>query len=413
MTPFTGFQYLLIDIANQFGLDKDLFEQRIEWVNTHMQELETLAGQADSKPLYLKAVMTLRKAQAGLPSGHLVAMDAVCSGIQIMSALTGCVVGATHTGLVDPTVRADAYTTCTKFMNEELVVACTIPRNVAKDALMTTMYGSKAKPKEIFGEDTPELVAFYAAAEKTAPGAWELLQVLRASWQPYALKHSWKLPDGYDAVVKVMEKKEARIEVDELNHATFTYEFYVNEGSKQGLSNIANVVHSVDAYVLRSIHRRCNYNKGALDRLSSTVADEYFARKAGFDSRNDIHVSEKLAYCIAQYERSGMADVVIMDHLNCLNVGALSTEHLDKLNTIMRSMVQHKPFEVVTIHDSFACHANNMNHLRQHYIDIFAELAESNLLDDLLSQIHGTPGTFTKLSNNLGDLIRGSNYGLS
>lgn len=54
-----------------------------------------------------------------------------------------------------------------------------------------------------------------------------------------------------------------------------------------------------------------------------------------------------------------------------------------------------------------------MNHLRQHYINIFAELAESNLLDDLLSQIHGKPGHFKKLSNNLGELIRGSNYALS
>lgn len=41
-------------------------------------------------------------------------------------------------------------------------------------------YGSKAKPKEIFGEDTPELNAFYQAAQQVAPGAWELLQDLLA-----------------------------------------------------------------------------------------------------------------------------------------------------------------------------------------------------------------------------------------
>lgn len=41
-----------------------------------------------------------------------------------------------------------------------------------------------------------------------------------------------------------MQKKEARIEVDELDHATFTYYYYENEGSKTGLSNAANVVHS-------------------------------------------------------------------------------------------------------------------------------------------------------------------------
>ena len=54
-----------------------------------------------------------------------------------------------------------------------------------------------------------------------------------------------------------------------------------------------------------------------------------------------------------------------------------------------------------------------MNHLRQQYINIFAELAESTVLDDVLGQLHGTPCTYQKLSTNLGELIRGSNYALS
>lgn len=62
--------------------------------------------------------------------------------------------------------------------------------------------------------------------------------------------------------------------------------------------------------------------------------------------------------------------------------------------------------------DEFKCSPVNMNHLRQHYIDIFAELAESETLSDLLSQIHGRQDTWTKLSAHLGDLIRGGNYAL-
>ena len=63
--------------------------------------------------------------------------------------------------------------------------------------------------------------------------------------------------------------------------------------------------------------------------------------------------------------------------------------------------------------DEFKCHPNNMNYLRQQYINVMADLAESNVLDDLLSQIHGVQGHFQKLSTNLGQLIRGSNYALS
>ena len=121
----------------------------------------------------------------------------------------------------------------------------------------------------------------------------------------------------------------------------------------------------------------------------------------------------KLAYYVEQYNRTKMADVVIIPYINSSNVDQLSEPHVRSLFTILCSMVEHRPFEVVTIHDEFKCHANNMNHLRKHYIEIFAELAESIVLDDILSQLHGTPGTLTKLSPNLGAQIRKSNYALS
>jgi hypothetical protein len=263
MTFYTGWQYLLIDAATQYGLDKLTFEERMKWTEDHLapNHLELKAELAETKPLYLKAVMAIRKAQQGIATGHLVGVDGTCSGIQMMSVLTGCMAGAEATGLVNPNVRADAYSACTEAMNTILGGGLVVARGDAKQALMTSFYGSKAEPKNLFGEDTPELDAFYQAAQSIAPGAWELLQDLLASWQPYALQHAWVMPDGFDARIKVMGKKEARIEVDELDHATFTYEFYENQGTKSGLSNAANLTHSVDAYVLRSMHRRCNYDR--------------------------------------------------------------------------------------------------------------------------------------------------------
>lgn len=413
LTTFTGWQYLLIDAANHFGLDKELFETRIKWAEENLSQLDSaeFIEKADVKPLYIKAVMAIRKAQQGLPTGHLVGLDACCSGIQVMSALTGCYSGAKATGMIDPNVRADAYAQVTETMQLTLGLGFTVSRKHAKEALMTSFYGSKAKPIEIFGEDTPELNAFYEAAYTVAPGAWELLQDLLGSWQPFALKHSWKLPDGFDAVVKVMEKKEARIEVDELDHATFTYEFYENKGTRKGLSNVANVVHSVDAYILRSIHRRCNYDFAMVSNARVLMGSELRLREhhEGLAPEQGT----KLAYYMEQYERSGMPDVVILPYITAGNIGQLSDDHLQSLYFITGQMLAHKSFEVVTIHDEFKCHANNMNHLRKHYVEIFAELAESKVLDDILSQLHGTPGTFNKLSPNLGYLIRQSNYALS
>jgi hypothetical protein len=416
MAPFTGFQYLLIDVANQYGHDKLLFEERIEWATANLNSLEAQADKAETLPLYRKAVMAIRKAQQGIPTGHLVGFDAVCSGVQLMSVLTGCVAGATATGLVDPNVRADAYTALTRAMQSILGTGFNVARSDAKQALMTSMYGSKKTPREIFGDNTPELNAFYKAAATVAPGAWELLQELLASWQPGALMHSWKLPDGFDVRIKVMTKKQARIEVDELDHATFTYEFYENEGQDKGLSNAANVIHSVDAYVLRAIHRRCNYTPEVVSYVDKCLEEELITRSLFGQpeaSEVDLFMSEKTAYYIEQYNRSGMPDAVILPYLNQASVTCLSQKHLEAMAVIVSGMLEYSPFEVVTIHDEFKCHPNNMNHLRQQYINVLAELAESNLIGDVLGQIHGTTGTYTKLSNDLGDKIRKSNYALS
>jgi hypothetical protein len=412
MVNYSGWQWLLIDAANNFGHDKLTFEKRIEWAEANLTNLEQLSDQAETKPLYLKAVMAIRKAQQGLPTGHMVGVDAVCSGIQIMSVLTGCVAGARATGLIDPDVRSDAYTQTTTAMGVILGGNIDVSRKDAKDALMTSFYGSKKTPKTIFGEGTDELAAFYQAAMEVAPGAWTLLQDLLASWQPYALSHDWKLPDGYDARVKVMQKCEARIEVDELDHATCTYEFYENVGSKSGLSNAANVTHSVDAYVLRSMHRRCNYDREMVELAYEAINAELYERTTFGIPMDPKHSHTKVAYYCEQYTRSTVADVVILPYLDAVTVNNLQTEHLEALKAIVLGMLQYQPFELVTVHDEFKAHANNINWVRWQYKEILAELADSEVLDDLLSQIHGSPGTFAKHSFNLAAQIRESSYGL-
>ena len=415
MNRYTGWQYLLIDLANQYGHDKLLFEERIQWATDNLPNLEQLADQAETKPLYIKAVMAIRKAQQNIPTGHLVGLDACCSGIQVMSALTGCVAGAESTGMVNPNVRADAYSKATQEMGKLLGNSVNVSRADAKQAIMTSFYGSKKMPKDIFGEDTPELSAFYQAAHIVAPGAWELLQDLLASWQPYALAHAWKLPDGFDARVKVMKKKTARIEIDELGHATFSYEFYENEGAKNGLSNVANLTHSMDAWILRSMHRRLNYNLDMVSYVDQCIEAELVQRSIyGNPTKEAIgeFMTNKIQYCIDQYTRSTLADAAILPHLDQATVTCLSTEHLQALTHMVQGMLQHPPFELVTVHDEFKAHPNNLNQVRWMYREIMAEIADSNVLDDLLSQITGVPGTFNKMNFNLPQLIRGSEYAL-
>ena len=241
MKEYLPIDYLCIDIANHFGLDKLLFEDRIQWVKDNYAQLEQLADKADVKPLYLKAVHELRNVVAGKPTGHIVQLDAACSGIQLLSAMAGCVRGADATGLVSHK-RADAYTDVTREMNKILQLrsmsTIVAPRADVKRAMMTSVYGSTAVPKEVFGEGDL-LDVFYSAVAVVAPAAFELMTALLHTWQPYALQHSWVMPDNHHVMIKVLEQKETRIEVDELNHSTFTTYVTINQGTEKGVANVA------------------------------------------------------------------------------------------------------------------------------------------------------------------------------
>lgn len=250
-----------------------------------------------------------------------------------------------------------------------------------------------------------------------APGACQLLEALKNSWKPYALSHDWVLPDGYEAHVKVMESMEKRIEVDELNHSTFTYAYKVNQGCEKDVKNAANVVHSVDAYILRSLIRRCNYDfdwvvewsgiiRGILvdHAISPTLPEnnaltELGAGAAGFAA-------------IQRYKKTGIADITLLDHISVENIQFIGVKHLRQLARLLNQMLVHEPFPIITVHDDFKAHPNNLNHLRMHYREILAEIAESTLLSDLLTQLYGQLVTVAKLSTDLPKYIRRSNYGI-
>lgn len=80
MQKFKPFEYMLINAANNFGLDKETYANRIQWVENHLHELESLAEDADEPELFLKDVLNIRRAQAKQATGTIVQFDAVCSG---------------------------------------------------------------------------------------------------------------------------------------------------------------------------------------------------------------------------------------------------------------------------------------------------------------------------------------------
>ena len=206
------------------------------------------------------------------------------------------------------------------------------------------------------------------------------------------------------------------MEVDELDGVSFTYTYYVNQGQKKGISLAANTVHSVDAFVLREMHRRCNHEPLVLFFAKEALIQEQALRNQDITEAIpvDEETSHKLAYYIERYEATEQPSAAILPFIqDGRDTQYLSNGHLAKLIRMTEQMDQHKAFPLVTVHDDFKSHAGNCNWVRMHYANIVAELAESNILSDIFTQIYGMPVSYNKLSNDLGEAIRNSAYALS
>lgn len=65
MKEFTSLEYLQIDLANNFGLDKRTWDQRIQWATEHEDVLETLIQEAEEPAMFQAALLAYRSAQKG------------------------------------------------------------------------------------------------------------------------------------------------------------------------------------------------------------------------------------------------------------------------------------------------------------------------------------------------------------
>ena len=252
MQTFTGTEYLKIDIANTFGLDRLKWVDRLHWFQNNEPVLESLAIHAKDSVLFRKAVRAMRTVQRGEATNHIMGLDATASGLQIMACLSGCHDTARAVNLIDTGNRECAYNTVACSMNEEQNVSVT--RDEVKKPVMVTFYGSTAQPKKIFGVG-PALIAFYNTLEDKFGGAYDLMGVLQEYWNPTAKYHQWTLPDGHVAKVPVTEVIEKSLEIDEYAHMRFAYRTLVLEPQPRSRSLAANIVHSIDGFVVRQMVR--------------------------------------------------------------------------------------------------------------------------------------------------------------
>ena len=394
-----GKQALFIDVANNYGLDKEEFEARLAFTEKNIDKLEELVMDADEPIAFMKSVMALRDAQAGKPSGHMVEFDSTTSGVQIMSALTGCYTGALWTNLIDPSKRYDCYTEAFKAILAGLKSKCDLTRSQAKNALMTYYYGSEVEPQKELGAGSELLEEFYYMCSKKLKGAYELRNDLIDLWDPEAEEYSFTLPDGFHVVLRVVVDRVEEIHIDELGH-TFLHEWKEIGTKSMGVMLAANVIHAIDAYLVREMHRRCNYRAFELEH------------RVDLKSRlNDL----ELAVFFMEEEEM---DLSMPMSLRCAvetKICNMSYSEVAQAIEAIKLTLAHRSCELVTIHDAFKSLPNHVQTMREHYREILATLAESDILSHIFSEITGEEEVYENVRGGLtktemAEYIRKSEY---
>src|SRR5690606_40462159 len=110
MQTFSSKEYLKIDIANNFGLDKLNWEDRLDWFDQNESCLLRLVPEAKSPALFYAGVKAWEAVKRDEPIGYPISLDATASGIQILSILTGDRSAALLSNVLDAGKRMDAYT---------------------------------------------------------------------------------------------------------------------------------------------------------------------------------------------------------------------------------------------------------------------------------------------------------------
>lgn len=400
MQTFTGREYLKIDIANSFGHDKLTWQQRIDWFDANEARLSSLVPQAKEPALYYAGVKAYDDVLAGRPIGYMISLDATSSGLQLLAALTGDSLAAQLCNVVDTGRREDAYTNIYNHMLNIVQDTAKITRDDTKDAIMTAFYNSKAVPKKVFGEGAL-LDVFFNTLKDLAPGAWELNEAMLSFWNPRGLEHSWILPDNFHVHIKVMAQVRETVH---FANEPFEVFYNVNAPTQEGRSLGANTIHSVDGMIVREMTRRCDYNPVKIELLRKRLNQPHLWRA------EDTTTDDKMTVVLwDNYLATGYLSARILDHLHLSNLGHVDpTAILELINSLPL-----KPFKVISIHDCFRCLPHYGNDLRIQYTHQLKLIAQSNMLESIISQLLNRHVPIGKLDPNLHLYVGQSNYALS
>lgn len=384
MEHYSPAQWTLIDLANHYGLDKEIYAKRLAFGREILEEIKQgndmsqWIAKADAPAMFTKAICAVRDILAGKPTGHVIELDACNSGPAILSTMMHCVTGMKNTGVIDTGVRPDGYQT----IKDNFVTEVDVERKEVKTATVPYAYGSDHKPLQVFGDEL--FHEFERAYERTFPMAYLVRKVLINAWDSTALFHEFTSIDG---LVAHLECRGSHQTKGTLLGYTYTYTHTVNrplipmvdQGTK---SLVANVTHNADGFVVREFDNRCNYNERVIDQAIAAI-DHELTTGSAYESEAFLRLQELGI-------RHNFRSAAVAEHIKYDHLAGADKAYLVQLRELFVEMLEYPSFETFTIHDAFKFSPQHAERARRHYNNIMAELYESPWLLNVIGDLTGS-----------------------
>ena len=396
---FTPIEYLMMDIAARHSQDKANWENRLAWFKENQDNLDSLVNSADEPAIFIAAVKAYRDTLLGIPSGYPVSLDCSNSGMQILSILTGDRKAASLCNVIPHEGnRQDGYTVIYGEMLRQLGQSATISREDVKDAIMTSLYGSEEEPRKVFGEGL-QLEVFYKTMEKMVPLCWELNKNFLEMWDETKYEYSSVMPDNFHSIWPIIDSVD---EVIHFNNTPYTVTTKVNAPKKKGRFLSANTTHEVESFIVRELIRRCAMSPYLITRTNKLIKDGFIVNKTEEDD-------DMVKTLWDHYTKSGMLSARIIPHLGTSNIHIVDeSKILELLSTIPKEQ-----FDVMTIHDCVRVLPNYAKNAIDVFRQLYVELAESEMLSYLLTQLVGNQIQIRKGCYSLSKDIKEATYIIS
>jgi DNA-directed RNA polymerase len=310
-----GVRWLKIHIATCAafdGIDKQSLEQRIAWTEANIDQILAVANDpigsldywstAEEPWMFLAACREYLDAVVnGQPSYLMVATDATCSGLQVLSGLSLDRKAATLVNVVPSTVRQDAYEVVASEAvrslradgRDDLADLITskpsLPRKVSKKVVMTVPYnasvttnykqvGSALRDAQVeVTRDDANIIgkSLIQAMKVTVPGPVQLRDQFNSAVKRYFNTSgvspvlTWTTPSGFEVVQESFKKRTIEVnatldgrmrldvcvgyERDENNNPVIKASGHVSKF-------MPNLIHSLDASLLHLTFHDADYD---------------------------------------------------------------------------------------------------------------------------------------------------------